>query len=488
VKNILLGIFIGSVMGTGVGVEAVRAADSSGDGASLAWTSKDPLLVEARGLVSRGELTKADKLLADDKSDAAAEMLEMIRRFRREYDVSEADLLEKLKSQIPGVAAADLKRWRDAGELQFRTIDGEVRYFRREPSNLFRFCDEAIKRRTQSPGNAAAGWKLTDHLARVVAAAEKTGNVEVEPIKHTITYRATIPAGAGGMKQGSTVRVWLPFPREYRQQKDVKLITSEPAPTLVADNDAPHRTLYYELKVSDPSKPIVIKNVYSYTSYAYYPKLDDASAKPLAADWPGKAEYLAERLPHVAFTPELKAKVKEIVGDETNPLARARKIYHWVDANMKYCAEEEYCLIPSFSTKALASLKGDCGIQGNLFITMCRAAGIPARWQSGWETKKVGFTMHDWAEFYVEPWGWLPADASYGLQKSDDPKVREFYFGHQDAYRMIVNSDFGRPLTPPKQSLRSEPADFQRGEAEVDGRNLYFDDWDYDFRFEQDRE
>jgi transglutaminase-like putative cysteine protease len=290
------------------------------------------------------------------------------------------------------------------------------------------------------------------------------------------------------MKAGSTVRVWLPFPKEYRQQKDVKLISSEPSPTRVGENDEPARTLYFELKVEDPGKPIVIKNVYSYTSYAYYPKLDDASAKPLAADWSGKAEYLSERLPHIAFTPELRAKVKEVVGDETNPLAKARKIYFWVDSNMKYIAEEEYCLIPSFSQKALTSLKGDCGIQGNLFITMCRAAGIPARWQSGWETKKVGFTMHDWAEFYVEPWGWLPADASYGVQKSDDPKVRDFYFGHQDAYRMIVNSDFGRPLTPPKRSLRSEPADFQRGEAEVDGRNLYFDDWDYDFRFEQDRE
>ena len=72
-------------------------------------------------------------------------------------------------------------------------------------------------------------------------------------------------------------------------------------------------------------------------------------------------------------------------------------------------------------------------------------------------------------------------DPSYGLQKSDDPKVRDFYIGHQDSYRLIVNLDYGRALTPPKQSFRSEPADFQRGEVELDGRNLYFDEWDYDF-------
>ena len=47
-------------------------------------------------------------------------------------------------------------------------------------------------------------------------------------------------------------------------------------------------------------------------------------------------------------------------------------------------------------------------MQAMLFITMCRCAGVPARWQSGWETKPVGSSQHDWAEFYVEPWGWLP--------------------------------------------------------------------------------
>jgi transglutaminase-like putative cysteine protease len=132
----------------------------------------------------------------------------------------------------------------------------------------------------------------------------------------------------------------------------------------------------------------------------------------------------------------------------------------------------------------LTTRKGDCGIQSMLFITMCRAAGVPARWQSGWETKPVNWNMHDWAEFYVEPWGWLPADVSYGLQKSDDPRIREFYFGHQDSYRMAVNFDYGCAFTPDTRTLRSEPADFQRGEVEIDGRNLYFNEWDYDFSFE----
>jgi transglutaminase-like putative cysteine protease len=118
-------------------------------------------------------------------------------------------------------------------------------------------------------------------------------------------------------------------------------------------------------------------------------------------------------------------------------------------------------------------------VQALVFITLCRAAGIPARWQSGFETLPRRDDMHDWAEFYVAPWGWLPADPSFGLQKHDDPRVREFYFGHLDAYRMIVNTDYARPLFPPSTGLRAEPNDFQRGEVEIDGHNLYFNEWEW---------
>jgi hypothetical protein len=37
-------------------------------------------------------------------------------------------------------------------------------------------------------------------------------------------------------------------------------------------------------------------------------------------------------------------------------------------------------------------------------------------------------------------------------------------------------------LHPEKQYLRSEPNDFQRGEVEWIGGNLYFDKWDYDIK------
>jgi transglutaminase-like putative cysteine protease len=304
-----------------------------------------------------------------------------------------------------------------------------------------------------------------------------------------VTLRANTP----GVKAGSRVRVWLPYPQEYRQQRDVKLISASPEPKLIAPSavegnpvsGGPQRTAYFEQQVTDPAKPLEFKEVVEYTSFAYYPRLDEGKVQPLPADWNGAC--LGERPPHIVFTPQIRKRVAAIVGHETNPLAKARKIFRWVSANVKWNAEDEYCIIPSFVIKGFTAGRGDCGVQNTVFITMCRIAGIPARWQSGWETKPVAdWGMHDWAEIYLAPWGWLPADASYGVQKSGDPRIADFYCGHQDSYRMIVNLDWGRALFPPKLSLRSEPADFQRGEVEVDGQNLYFDQWDYTVKAERD--
>ena len=42
---------------------------------------------------------------------------------------------------------------------------------------------------------------------------------------------------------------------------------------------------------------------------------------------------------------------------------------------------------------------------------------------------------------------------------------------------MVVNSDFSQALYPAKKYPRSETVDFQRGEVEWHGGNLYFDQW-----------
>ena len=476
------------------------AAPAEPPGAAAAFTSRDPVVLQALDLMKSGQYQQAEQLLGKSDQGADAEALrarqetaEIIRRTRAEYSLDPAGLLAKVKRSVPDATAADVERWAHDAQIRSRVIDGKKFYFRREPQNIFLFCDEAKARRAKA-GKAPRQekWQLTSHLKAIVEDAEKSGAIEVQPVRHRITYTVTIPPQTAGVKSGSVVRVWLPFPQEYRQQRDVKLISATPKPKLVAPPaiegnpvcGTPQRTLYFEQVVKDPAQPMQFEEVFEYNSFAYYPKLEEAKVQPLPADWNGAC--LGERPPHIVFTPELRKLTAEIVGNETNALAKARKVFRWVSANIKWNAEDEYCTIPSFVKKAVAAGRGDCGLQGTTFVTLCRIAGIPARWQSGWETKPTsGWGMHDWAEMYIAPWGWLPVDASYGVQKSKNPRIADFYCGHQDSYRLIVNLDWGRDFVPPIKSLRSEPADLQRGEVEIDGQTLYFDDWRYDIKAER---
>jgi transglutaminase-like putative cysteine protease len=462
-----------AALGFIMSVAGMAIADNTG--ASAAWTSNDPLVVRAREAVMQGNLAEAHRLLLAETSPDAHELIEIIRRIRLGYGLDEQAMLSKLRKQIPDLTADDLARWRERDEIQFRMIDGRVAYFGREPANLFRFCQEAKSRR-RPIAELSHAFNLEEHLKQVIAAAKKSGNRFVMPLRHRVKFEVVVP---GKYSQGETVKVWLPFPQEHERQGDVKLLKQWPEGGVIAPNGAPHRSLFFEQKTQ--AKEMRFGAEFEYISWADFPILRDADAKPV--DVQTMREYLQERPPHIRFTPQVRELVAKVLGEETSPLAKARKLFEWVATHIRYNAEEEYCIIPSLSERGLARLKGDCGVQATVFITLCRAAGIPARWQSGWETRPPRGDMHDWAEIYVEPWGWLPVDVSYGLRKSDDPEVRWFYFGHQDSFRMIVNLDYGRELFPEKRSMRSEPGDFQRGEVEVGGRNLYFDEWDYEMTF-----
>lgn len=481
----------------GLAFFGVVAGDATGSGETSNVT--DPVLQRARQLAESGSFAAAVKHLEDrgDKPDAATARLrddevETLRRIRLDFALTETQMLEKLRKSVPDAKPDDLARWRDASQLQFRQIDGQIHYYVREPSNLFRLSEEARGRRDKAAGEKAPPRKGDEDrkalVAKILGESDRSGDAEVLPVRHRVTYALSLQPKHHTLRKDSVVRIWLPYPQSYRQQRDVRLVRATPQEAKAspnwdeAKNRQWQRTLYFEPKVSDPGKPPRVEAVFEYTCSAYSPRLEPDRVKPYRTDDEAYRYWTAERPPHIVFSPAIRRAVEAETAGVTNPLEKARKLFAFVSRHMRYVLEVEYATIPSLSEKAIQTGRGDCGVHAMLFITLCRAAGVPARWQTGWQTEPGEVNMHDWAEFYVEPWGWLPADPTHGLLTSDDPRVREFFFGHLDPYRMIVNLDHSSPLVPAKDTLRSEPIDFQRGEVEVDGQNWYYDEWEYKFK------
>ena len=66
------------------------------------------------------------------------------------------------------------------------------------------------------------------------------------------------------------------------------------------------------------------------------------------------------------------------------------------------------------------------------------------------------------------PWGWLPADASFGnaAWHAGSALRHDFYFGHLEPFRLPAAREFQHPFDPPKRFVRQDPYDNQLGEAE----------------------
>ena len=176
------------------------------------------------------------------------------------------------------------------------------------------------------------------------------------------------------------------------------------------------------------------------------------------------------------FTPYLRELRDELAGDETNPIILARRFYDFVTTKVMYSFVREYFTIECIPEYCAVNLKGDCGVQALLFITLCRMSGIPARWQSGLYTTEFFTGTHDWSQFYVEPYGWVFADLSFGgsAWRLGNKERWNYYFGNLDIFRMPSTSEIQKEFMPEKKWLRIDPIDNQRGEFEYEDHGLRF--------------
>jgi len=381
--------------------------------------------------------------------------LERLRRVRFDYSIGREEALAMLKQEVLDFSEEDLRRWMEDGSIDFRTIDGEERFFRGFIPNLFRFNEEARKRRKREEERTDERI-LINHISSVMRG-------EMRKARYRVLMEARLKKKVEGV-----VRCWLPFPRPNEIQDEIKLVSADPQKYIIADEGSEQRTIYFE-------GYDVFRVEYEFRTSPRFVKVDPASAEVDE----GLSKYLDEKPPHICFTYFLRKLSDEITKGERNPYLRAKAIYKWIVRNVKYASAYEYSTYENISDYVARNLRGDCGMQALLFITLARISGVPAKWQSGWYVNPARVSMHDWAQFHIKPYGWLHVDPSFG---GHFPEYSDFYFGGIDHFRLVFNEDIQSEFTPGKRFVRSDPVDNQRGELEWDEGNLYYDSWGSELR------
>ncbi len=96
-----------------------------------------------------------------------------------------------------------------------------------------------------------------------------------------------------------------------------------------------------------------------------------------------------------------------LIAPDMDVSEKAQRLLGWINENIAYGGNiigSRYGV-----KKVLEQRYGHCWDKSDVFITLCRAAGIPARQVNGWLHGTGG---HVWAEIYLPDQGWMPVDAT----------------------------------------------------------------------------
>jgi transglutaminase-like putative cysteine protease len=416
--------------------------------------------------------------------------LDRLDRIKQDFPLTREALFAELEESVRNLTAEEYEQWLNESRFDYRDIDGTRFFMGDSVRNLYMRYPELNARCLHPKDTASLDKARLESVLAIKQAASSAKTPYVLPRRFHVTM--TVTAKANAAPAGETIRAWIPIPRQYPFQGDIELLpTSSPVKHL-DDPQSPVRSAYLE-KPAQAGKPTQFKVEYDYTAQAVRFGIKPAEVRPSDPNEPALREFTREA-PHVAFTPELRRLSQQIVGDETNPYRKAKKCFDWIADHIKYSYAIEYSTIRNISEYCRSKGYGDCGQEALLFIALCRLNGIPARWQSGWNTFPGDKSNHDWSEIYLAPYGWMPVDPYMGiwamryantLKPEQKREIRDFYFGGLDQYRMIANSDHSQTLNPPKHTMRSDDVDFQRGELEYSDKNMYFNQFSYSLTMEE---
>ncbi len=424
-----------------------------------------------------GQISKSTSLSASDhvKIDS---ILDICHRIKIDFTLTGSDVLKALYKYQPQIDNSVLSRLEQEHKLDVLLLDGKKIYFKNCVRNLF-LLDSAYAKlkspKDEFKKDTFPKFKLT-HTSEILAKTTVSGK-PVNPVKMLLNY--TIRVQPNSVPPGDTIRCWMPFPREnHQRQQGVLLLKTDPAKNRISPPSDMQRSVYLE-KVSVENQVTIFNLTIEFTSFAQSFLFTPQMVKPYQKKSQIYKEFTRETPPQIIFNSRIKALAENILQGETNPLVQVRKIYKWINDSVTWASAIEYSIMPDIPGFVMGNRHGDCGMQTLLFMTLARSVGIPVKWQSGWMLHPGEVNLHDWCEVYYEGIGWVPLDQSFGLQNSPNEKIRDFYITGIDAYRMIVNDDISSQFTPAKKYFRSEPYDFQRGEVEWKGGNLYFDKWNW---------
>jgi hypothetical protein len=287
-------------------------------------------------------------------------------------------------------------------------------------------------------------------LVAVVAVPAKRGaasepNAAAPSRSFEFTYQVHVP---GNADSAGPTHLWIPLPQADGYQ-DIRGLHIASAVSYVQGRDAEYANAFASFAPTAQQSAAGFDVVLRFTATRREHKvaLDAAPLQHVSASAsrdPTLQRYLEpdKLVPLNGVIAEL---AREHTAGDTTPIQKARHIYDYVLATMRYDKTGEGWGRGD-AVWACTSKRGNCTDFHSLFIGMMRSSGIPARFEIGFllpEGESEGDIpgYHCWAEFYLEGVGWVPVDISEAWK---NPSKRDFFFGAHCMNRVFFT--YGRDI------------------------------------------
>ncbi len=201
------------------------------------------------------------------------------------------------------------------------------------------------------------------------------------------------------------------FPRDDSHQRILSFSTDPPASS-VSD-----KSVFFH--VDNPSFGVHNFNVYyKVRTNANIVHVKHRIPFPLGVLDSSLSPYLSPT-DTIDITPEIRSLASSLAADEDDLYLLVVKLASWVKDNVNYNLSTVAAEASQPSSWVLANRQGVCDELTNLFISLNRALGIPARFVSGLSYSNSPLFVdpwgaHGWAEVYFPGVGWVPFDVTYG--------------------------------------------------------------------------
>jgi hypothetical protein len=181
---------------------------------------------------------------------------------------------------------------------------------------------------------------------------------------------------------------------------------------------------------------VTVANIHEVQYYIYPEDVGSLSDIPEAIS----SRYLENNDKYQFDHPTIRRALDEALGEEENPYWILRRIFNYVIDQMYYEMAGGWNTAPTVLERG----NGSCSEYTFVYISMCRAAGLPARYV-GSVVVRGDFASHDdvfhrWVEVYLPGIGWVPVDPSRG--DKEWPRDQGVAIGHLDA-RFLITTESG---------------------------------------------